>query len=1224
MGKNRVGRDRTSDNAVTVVFPCDLPIWDSLKYTYQRLKHVNNINELLTVLHKIYTLVTSCAHKCLTPTEVDNLTCQGRQHPFAGLAEFLIDVASQEEQHVFFTKTLPFIAVLAEEIENRVPVEGLQYSVRQKGSHASLDRKLIASILASAFLCTFPEKERKGRNLNKINFTSFFVHIQSAPRRSSQSAKLRCILHYFTRLSESSADSPYGYVSFIREVKKKETLPCLSDWLNCGTVMCSLSIHKNGVIEDSGCHTLQVNFANIQIGGGTLGHGRVQEEIRFCICPELIASMLFMEQMDENEAIMMSGFEQFSQYSGYASTLQFAGDYRDNAKWENGRLETMISSIDAVSYKRKPQAQYKDVNILRDLNKALVGFTLPESFKTKSVIGQSLEDGDEFFSCVQSASSVDSDFETAPESLDEDDTVSVVSFSNSLSKAIIDVGIKDAVQLFRTESSGWQGGSNNNNEDDDISDLDSDRGWIEQFRRSSSDQVQRYGSRKGSSEVSSELEEYMENRGRLGSVEEELRYIRCSITEDDIPAALIHIKEFAGNIAEQVTKAGYQQAASMTPGIQKFDAPEPLHVLTKPIARKITPERQTKKIVEESEQQLDQTEESDPIIVEYVNKLYENTFQDAVATDDIKIANIDDYASVEAKSILTNTLRELYVKSELDHSSELKVDKGVSENDDVTVPTVNSNTMPGDNATLLYYQELNAAHSIADSMIQRVFQELSSEFKVFRKSSLSLSLEQPMQMMNSVTSTPSTPPPTPADPNHVIKFNDDDDNDASYRRFSNELSHSLEVLDTESKHRQFHASRVSNFANNMAEGIVSEAILKIHGRVNKSVARRGSYHVSTRSSSKRSSFDSVIEDLLKIGDIDLQGKRRSQTEENIAGFAEELANSMTSCGNEFPTNRKGSVTFKDSVLATFSEELNKSTAVSQNKRSSMSKRGSISESITESVSSVSSKITNIPSLANNLANEVISDTFVSLFGMPWTCRDIDNGTVTGNDDVTMVTENPPLAVQFADDMSKKLMITVLGVQSDLSNGDAVKYHDNDEDDEDEVRQEKKVAAMEDTLTLDRLVGEWIDGILDCALVDIKNNTSVLQNGSCEVIPCNHDITSIKEDGIRLATNDDMVGYPDLNGRRPIATGNWGCGAFGGDVQLKSLLQWMAASVASAPMVLYYTFNDERLHKFDEVSNHIRSRKWNVGQLASIILNFSLRKQRDESCVGDLFDYILQL
>lgn len=27
----------------------------------------------------------------------------------------------------------------------------------------------------------------------------------------------------------------------------------------------------------------------------------------------------------------------------------------------------------------------------------------------------------------------------------------------------------------------------------------------------------------------------------------------------------------------------------------------------------------------------------------------------------------------------------------------------------------------------------------------------------------------------------------------------------------------------------------------------------------------------------------------------------------------------------------------------------------------------------------------------------------------------------------------------------------------------------------------------------------------------------------------------------------------------IATGNWGCGAFGGDPELKTIIQWLAAS-----------------------------------------------------------------
>lgn len=36
----------------------------------------------------------------------------------------------------------------------------------------------------------------------------------------------------------------------------------------------------------------------------------------------------------------------------------------------------------------------------------------------------------------------------------------------------------------------------------------------------------------------------------------------------------------------------------------------------------------------------------------------------------------------------------------------------------------------------------------------------------------------------------------------------------------------------------------------------------------------------------------------------------------------------------------------------------------------------------------------------------------------------------------------------------------------------------------------------------------------------------------------------------LDNEDDEVG---------IATGNWGCGAFGGDPEVKAIVQWLAAS-----------------------------------------------------------------
>ncbi len=46
-----------------------------------------------------------------------------------------------------------------------------------------------------------------------------------------------------------------------------------------------------------------------------LNRGCVQEEIRFLICPELLASLIFTEELDDNECLIMTGSERFSNYT---------------------------------------------------------------------------------------------------------------------------------------------------------------------------------------------------------------------------------------------------------------------------------------------------------------------------------------------------------------------------------------------------------------------------------------------------------------------------------------------------------------------------------------------------------------------------------------------------------------------------------------------------------------------------------------------------------------------------------------------------------------------------------------------------------------------------------------------------------------------------------------------------------------------------------------------
>lgn len=80
--------------------------------------------------------------------------------------------------------------------------------------------------------------------------------------------------------------------------------------------------------------------------------------------------------------------------------------------------------------------------------------------------------------------------------------------------------------------------------------------------------------------------------------------------------------------------------------------------------------------------------------------------------------------------------------------------------------------------------------------------------------------------------------------------------------------------------------------------------------------------------------------------------------------------------------------------------------------------------------------------------------------------------------------------------------------------------------------------------------------------------------------------------------------PESNGMRPVATGNWGCGAFGGNKRLKTLLQWMSASMAGRPLK-YYSFRD---HSFSREQAKIvavlQEKGVTVGQLYEILVSSS--------------------
>ncbi|XP_054271486.1 uncharacterized protein LOC128992101 [Macrosteles quadrilineatus] len=73
---------------------------------------------------------------------------------------------------------------------------------------------------------------------------------------------------------------------------------------------------------------------------------------------------------------------------------------------------------------------------------------------------------------------------------------------------------------------------------------------------------------------------------------------------------------------------------------------------------------------------------------------------------------------------------------------------------------------------------------------------------------------------------------------------------------------------------------------------------------------------------------------------------------------------------------------------------------------------------------------------------------------------------------------------------------------------------------------------------------------------------------------------------------------------PVATGNWGCGSSClGEPQLKVLIQWLTASVAGVPHLLYFTCCHYKLLKLDTVCRVLLDRQWSVGELTGSILRY---------------------
>ncbi|KAI6655155.1 Poly(ADP-ribose) glycohydrolase 1-like [Oopsacas minuta] len=338
----------------TIVLPHQTPHWEEISKLLTEIKSKPTMD--MTEFVKLYRSIYSIPEAQLLQPPLKNL----KQASMA-----------KSEPGSLITQLLPYIADLALRVDFLFPepipllAQGMQHT-------ACVSRLQIACLLANALFNTIPTQGQNMQTLTLVDLLnlSFFT---------SQISKLTCIMEYFRRIREHELKDDLDYlkrnISVERRLLFSAKTPCFSE----STVpLSAFKSFSTGLIEDAhGC--LQADFANQYIGGGVLTTGNVQEEIRFVVSPECLFSLLVCEVMLPNEAIIITGAEKFSNYSGYGGNFRFEGPCIDNNPVDqNNRSLTSIVCIDALEGCGGIKDQCSIIPFKRELIKSFCGFSCDE------------------------------------------------------------------------------------------------------------------------------------------------------------------------------------------------------------------------------------------------------------------------------------------------------------------------------------------------------------------------------------------------------------------------------------------------------------------------------------------------------------------------------------------------------------------------------------------------------------------------------------------------------------------------------------------------------------------------------------------------------------------------------------------------------------------------------------------------------------------------------
>lgn len=88
----------------------------------------------------------------------------------------------------------------------------------------------------------------------------------------------------------------------------------------------------------------------------------------------------------------------------------------------------------------------------------------------------------------------------------------------------------------------------------------------------------------------------------------------------------------------------------------------------------------------------------------------------------------------------------------------------------------------------------------------------------------------------------------------------------------------------------------------------------------------------------------------------------------------------------------------------------------------------------------------------------------------------------------------------------------------------------------------------------------------------------------------------------------------------FSSGNWGCGVFGGDRQLKFMIQWLACSIVNRKLNYCYSTDNDKFKDLALLIDHLKKKK--INEILEIFLEFVEKKNANSLNNQSLFNYLL--